>query len=414
MILVIILIAAAVPVAMAAGSAYMSGPNVVRAGDTITVSFSAGGGIYGGSGSISYDASLLTLQGCNAAIGGSWAVEFSGNNFVFYDNSMASPISNATIFTATFLVKASVHAGTQIAVSANNVTLSDGQKDMPVGTVTYSVNIAPPLSDNCRLAELTVGNAAITPGFSPDVLEYSASVPFEIAVLDVSATAEHSGAKVHIENPALAVAATTGVRITVTAENGKTRTYVIRVSRPQDPNYVPSDNARLKSLSVDGYTLSPVFSAQQKQYYVWLPYEAETVTVKAAVEDQRAKLTVGERSELIPGQRNDIPVTVTAENGTVEIYTVTVIRAPKHEDIESFLNGEPDTIPETEPTEEPTAAPTTEPETQPATDPSEPTDIPLPDAQTLSAPVLIVVFLGCALLGAAVGVAATLAASKKE
>lgn len=414
LILVIILIAAAVPVAMAAGSAYMSGPNVVRAGDTITVSFSAGGGIYGGSGSISYDTSLLTLQGCNAAIGGSWAVEFSGNNFVFYDNSMASPISNATIFTATFLVKASLPAGTKIAVSANNVTLSDGQKDMPVGTVTYSVNIAPPLSDNCRLAALTVGNAAITPGFSPDVLEYSASVPFEIAALDVSATAEHSGAKVYIENPALAVAATTAVRITVTAENGKTRTYVIRVSRPQDPNYVPSDNARLKSLSVDGYTLSPVFSAQQKQYYVWLPYEAETVTVKAAVEDQRAKLTIGERPELIPGQRNDIPVTVTAENGTVEIYTVTVIRAPKHEDIESFLNGEPDTVPETEPTEEPTAAPTTEPETQPATDPSEPMDIPLPDVQTLSAPVLIVVFLGCALLGAAVGVAATLAAGKKK
>ena len=30
----------------------MSGPSVVRAGDTITLSFSAGGGIYGGSGSV--------------------------------------------------------------------------------------------------------------------------------------------------------------------------------------------------------------------------------------------------------------------------------------------------------------------------------------------------------------------------
>jgi hypothetical protein len=341
-------------------------------------------------------------------------VEFSGNNFVFYDNSMAAPISNATIFTATFLVKASAPTDTKIAVSAHNVTLSDGQKDMPVGTVTYSVNIAPPLSDNCRLATLTVGNTAITPGFSPDVLEYSASVPFEIGVLDVSAIAEHSGAKIYIENPALAVAATTAVRITVTAENGKTRTYVIRVSRPQDPNYIPSDNAKLKSLSVDGYTLSPVFSEQQKQYYVWLPYEAETVTVKAMVEDQRAKLTVGEQPELIPGQGNDIPVTVTAENGKVEVYTVTVIRAPKHEDIDRFLNGELNTVPETEPTEEPTAAPATEPETQPATDPLEPMDMPSQEARTLSLPAMIVVFLSCALIGAAVGVTATFAAGKKK
>lgn len=266
--LVMILLVGTAPAAMAAGSAYMSGPDVVRAGDTITVSFSAGGGIFGGSGFISYDSSVLTLQSCSVAIGGSWAIEFSDNSFLFYDNNMDSPISNAVIFTATFLVDSAVPEGTVVSVSVSNLTLSDGQKDMPMGTVTYSAAIAAPLSDNCRLSALTVDNAAITPAFSPDVLEYSVSVPFEVSALNLSAAAEHSGAKVYIENPALAVAATTDVRVTVTAENGAARTYIIHVSRPQDPNYVPSSNANLKGLSVNGYVLSPAFSTEQKQYYV--------------------------------------------------------------------------------------------------------------------------------------------------
>ena len=90
--MIIIMLVSAAPAALAAGNAYLSGPGTVRAGDTITVSFCAGGGIFGGSGSISYDSAQLTLNGCSASIGGSWDVEFSGNNFVFYDNGLSSTV----------------------------------------------------------------------------------------------------------------------------------------------------------------------------------------------------------------------------------------------------------------------------------------------------------------------------------
>ena len=123
-LIVAVLLVSLAPAAFAAGSASMSGPAVVRAGDTITVSFVAGGGILGGSGSVSYDASKLTLKGYTQIIGGSWAVEFSGDNFVFYDNSMASPINGSTtIFTATFTVNAGLATGTAISVTASGVTL---------------------------------------------------------------------------------------------------------------------------------------------------------------------------------------------------------------------------------------------------------------------------------------------------
>jgi len=408
-ILVAVLVISIAPVVLAAGNAAMTGPGIIRAGDTLTVSFSAGGGIYGGSGCVSYDSNLLTLQGYTPVIGGSWAVEFNGNNFVFYDNSMASPISNAVIFTATFTVNASVTAGTVISVSADNVMVSDRTQDTYIGSTSYSVTVAPPLSGNCNLAAMTVNNAAITPTFSPDVLDYSASVPFEVASLDLAVAAEHPGAQVYVENTALAVAATTDVKVTVVAENGAARTYVIHVARAQDPNYVPSSNALLRELSVDGYALSPVFSADILHYYIWLPYEAGTVTVAAAAEDARASVAVGEIPELMPGKGTDIPVTVTAEDGTQLIYTVTAVRAPAYEDTDRFLNGEPEPE-ETQPATEPTTVPTTEPVTVPTAQPIElPQEEPAPET-VLSWNLLIV----ACVVSAGIGASAVLLAKGKK
>jgi len=412
-ILIIVMLVSAAPAAMAAGNAYMSGPGTVRAGDTITVSFCAGGGIFGGSGSISYDSAQLTLNSCSASIGGSWDVEFSGNNFVFYDNSMASPITDAVIFTATFTVNGSLAEGTVISVAVNNVTLSDGKQDMYIGTVSYSAAITPPLSDNCRLASLTVENASISPAFAPDVLEYSASVPFEISALQLSAAAEHGGAAVSVENPGLAVAATTAVRVTVTAENGTARTYVIHVSRPQDPNYVPSANADLSVLAVDGYQLSPAFSDEITTYYVWLPYETQSIAISAVTADHRAKAAVAEQPELIPGKGTEIVVTATAEDGTQKLYTVTAIRAPAHEDVEQFLNCETEPTEATEPTEVPVEESTAPPTTAPAAEPTEPEqEAGEEEESTLWG--LILAHAVCALVGAAVGVAVTLAVEKKK
>ena len=398
------LVASLAPAAFAAGSAWMSGPSVVRAGDVITVTFYAGGGIFGGSGSVSYDASQLTLQGYSQAVGGSWAVEFNGNNFVFYDNSMASPINDGTaIFTAAFQVNGGVAPGTGVTVTASGVTLSDGQADMGVGSPGYSVTVAEPLSDNCNLATLNVSNANISPAFSAGVTEYSASVPYETSALSVTATAEHPGAQVSIGDTYLSEAATTPVKVTVTAETGATKTYTIYVSRPRDPNYVESDNCNLSDLKVEGAALSPVFAADVMKYYVWLPYEAETVTVGATAEDGKASVTVDNSLPLEPGKGTDIPVTVTAENGTQKVYIVTAVRAPASEDVERYLNCPHETEPE--PTE-PVTEPVTE-STQPPTEETEPVVKPVEEPEK-NYDGLWWLFVLAAVVGAALGAAGML------
>ena len=365
LLLVIGVLLCMAPTVSAAGSAYWSGPDQVRAGDTITLTFCAGGGILGGNGSVSFDSSLLTLQGYSPSIGGSWAVEFTGNNFVFYDNSMASPITDSkAIFSATFVVSDSAAVDSTVSVSATGVTLSDGDQDMGVGTVSYSKTLLKPLSENCNLRTMVVSGATISPAFSPSTTSYSAKVPFTTSSISISATAEDAGAKVSVNNPELSAGKTTTVSVTVTAESGAKKTYSISVAREQDPDYKESVNTYLSSLTVKDYALSPAFSKDVTQYYVWLPYEAEDISIAATAEDSKSTAQVGSYTELTPGVRTDIPVTVTSEDGSTKVYTVTVVRAPAHDKVEEYLMGEREPVPEeTEPATEP------EPEeTEPATE----------------------------------------------
>lgn len=402
--LIVLLLAAQVPTVWAAGSASVKGPGTVRAGDTITVSFSAGGGIYGGSGTVSFDSSQLTLKKYSGSLSGSWKVEFNGNKFVFYDNDMSSPISGSkTIFKASFTVNKNLEPGTKISVSVGSIKVTDGSKDTGLGTKTYSATIAPPLSGNCKLASLTVSNANISPAFSTGTTSYTASVPFTTSSLKVSAKAEDPDAKVTIKNTKLTAGATTTVSITVKAPNGATKTYTIKVKRAQDPNYVPSSNAKLKQLSVKDFMLSPAFSQDVQQYYVWLPYEVDQISLEAAAEDKKAEVKIGKAENLEAGKATDIPVTVTAEDEKTRVtYTVTAIRAPAPSDMAALLN--PQT---TEPTEEPT---------EESTAPTEPVYTAPIDIRTDTMMIIYLIGGGilCLAMGVALGIGIKILADKKK
>ena len=363
LILMLCLSLVAVTASAASANASLTGPGTVRAGDTITLTFNLGGsGIFGASGALSYDSSQLTLTGTSQKIGNGWAVEFNGNNFVAYDNNLASPINgNTALFTATFTVNGGLSAGTAVNVSYTGVTASDGNADIGVGTVTYSATIAPPMSTDNTLKDLTVSNATISPAFSAGTTNYTAEVPFEVSKLEISASANDDKATVSINSPNLVPNGTTNVTVTVTAENGSAKYYVIAVTRAQDPNYVASSNNDLSGITVDGFLLSPVFSAENTQYVIWLPYETESVVIGGTAADSKASVTVEGGTELKAGQDNTIKVICTAEDGTQKVYTVIAKRAPAHDG-----STEP-----TEPPTQPTTVPTTQP-TEPSTVPTEP------------------------------------------
>lgn len=313
-------------------SATLTGAGIVRAGDTITLTFNLNGkGIYGAEGILNYDASQVSLVSTSQKIASPWMVEFNDNKFVAYDNNLATPISsNKAIFTITFKVKA-VATGTKINISCTEVIATDISNGVNIGTVSYSATVAAPLSTENNLSSLTVAGATLSPAFSAGTTSYTTTVPFSTSKLNVTATAKDSKAKVTVNSPNLVPGGKTNVTVTVKAENGSTKTYTIVVSREQDPNYVASANNNLSGISVEGFLLSPVFSADKTSYIVWAPYETESVKVTGTAADTKASVEVVGGENLAAGQDNEVKVVCTAENGDKKTYTVVVKRAAAHD-----------------------------------------------------------------------------------
>ncbi len=156
-----------ISVEVKAASGSLTGPEIVRAGDRITLSFNINGSnIYGVSGTLSYDSSQVTLIETSQKIASPWVVEFTDNNFVAYDSNLSSSINgNKTVFTVTFKVN-TVANGTNIKISYTDVKVSDGSANANVGTITYSATVVAPLSTDNNF-----GNQYVTDVVRKDISE---------------------------------------------------------------------------------------------------------------------------------------------------------------------------------------------------------------------------------------------------
>ncbi len=89
-----------------------------------------------------------------------------------------------------------------------------------------------------------------------------------------------------------------------------------------------SANADLATLTVSAGTLNPVFSPTTMSYGVSLPYSVTSLTVTATAADApwaTVEISPAQPMTLAEGV-NPVTVTVTAENGTQKVYTISVYR----------------------------------------------------------------------------------------
>ena len=340
-------------------TAALTGPTVVRAGNTIKLTFSVDGtGLTVISGVLNYDEDQLALSKTAVLIEGTWVVEFDGDTFRAYDETGENPINSETaLFTVSFRVD-DLSADTEVVVSVIDIKASaDPETEAEdVEAASYRVSITPPQSTVNTLNNLTVGNGTMSPAFRPDAYTYTVSVPFSVSKLELFYVVTDSKAKVSVNNPTLKAGETTKVTIKVTAENGSSATYTISVKREKDPNIEESGNNDLSGIRVGGFVLSPEFSPERTKYIIWLPYETDNLTVMGLTQDSAATVRTEGGRNLIAGADNEIRVICTAENGEEKVYTIIAKRAPAHEDLPS----QPDVQ---QPTTQPTTMPTTRPTT---------------------------------------------------
>lgn len=120
----------------------------------------------------------------------------------------------------------------------------------------------------------------------------------------------------------------TGARLTNMASDGWNNIADKSISiTVKEPVYIPpkvySSNNFLKSLGVEGYSISPEFSKDTKEYSVEVPNGTESVNIVADKEDTAASISgTGEVS--VSEGINKIEVKVTAENGNVNTYVINI------------------------------------------------------------------------------------------
>lgn len=203
---------------------------------TITVTFSSNVNIGAYAMRLTYDSSILEYS--SGADGG------GGGTLQFYNDYVNSTSKSYTI---TFQTKA---AGTSsLSLDAISVPCDAEANDMTVKSSNGSVTVSAPVeaSSNNNLAALNVAfvysdgrteGAALSPAFSADVTSYNLSAGEDVARLSLDATAADGKAAVQVSGTRMDPGSNT-TTITVTAENGAVKKYVIYTEKAQPSTTEP-------------------------------------------------------------------------------------------------------------------------------------------------------------------------------
>lgn len=111
----------------------------------------------------------------------------------------------------------------------------------------------------------------------------------------------------------------------------------VNIKEPVIINY-SSDND-LKSLSIEGFELSPKFDKKTLEYTSLVNADTTKIKINGEVNDKTAKVSGLGEFEVKEGL-NEFNIVVTAENGTTKTYVVKVTVPEKDPIMYSFKNGE--------------------------------------------------------------------------
>jgi len=204
-------------------------------------------------------------------------------------------------------------------------------KEKPVNTNTgtgtgNSNNNTTPVtkSSDATLKALKVDVEGLNPTFNKNTYIYTLSISSEVNSLKVTASTNHSKAKYSVTGNTNLKNGDNNVLITVTAENGSTKTYKIIVTKAEDPQKA---NAYLTNIVLDNATLNEEFVRETMDYTVAnVTHDVTKLQISAFPENSKATVKIEGNDELKVGE-NIIKILVTAEDGrTTKAYTIKLNR----------------------------------------------------------------------------------------
>ncbi len=301
--------------------ATISGPSQITAGQefTVTVGVANVTNMLGLSASFSYDSSKLTLvssKGLN-----DFSLTLGTKLVVDRLNAKSGSFSIASLV---FKAKTSFSLSTSAYVRIVNAQYSNGATDVDdFNTRQLTIKM---VSDNSYLKTLTVSQGSLS--FTKTTTDYVVIVENNTSSIVLGATADYSKSTISgLGTKSLSIYSNV-FNIVVTAENGSKRTYKVDVQR-KDTNGLaspPSSNNTLSQITIEGFDeFNSSFNKDTLEYTLNVGNLVSDLVVTAIAEDLKSKIEITQ-APLIVGS-NTIMIKVTAENGDIKTYLITVNRS---------------------------------------------------------------------------------------
>lgn len=247
---------------------------------------------------------------------------YSNVSSVTGDGTVTFYAKNSGTVTFNFADKSEQDSTSPITVTINATTTTQ-----PPTTTTAPPTTTQAKSTNANLASLHVtdsdGNEVeLSPSFSSNTYEYSATVDATIRTINIDATMEDSRANMVISNNAteeLVAGENNRITITVTAEDGTSKkAYVINIRRD-----ALTADATLKSLSIkecDDFK----FEEDKFSYNVRVANSVTKLTLDYEASSSDATVSITGNEDLEDGSK--VKILVTAEDGTKREYILNIVK----------------------------------------------------------------------------------------
>ena len=141
---------------------------------------------------------------------------------------------------------------------------------------------------------------------------------------------------IQIVQPTPAPTPTTPSNNTNTNSNSATKTATKRTS--SSTTSTKSSNAYLSKLQINQEGLTPNFNKNKTSYAVTVGENVNDLKVTAVVEDSKSKVAISGNTGLKNGD-NKVYITVTAQDGTKKVYTITVTKTGDANKSNSYLQN---------------------------------------------------------------------------
>lgn len=323
-VLLLAMLFAMVQVSQAASISVSAGQSTVSVGRTVAFTITVPSGCQVWTYSVSYSDNLTLESGDLAPMG------FSGDNRVNQLVFRANSTGTASVWIAegSFSMDGVNNERPSGSASVTIVSASTPDDSEPSGGGGSGGGSGSGGGDersaNNALTGLTVDTGTLNPAFDPAVTEYTLALPMKTGKLMITATPSDSKATVQGDGEVALQPGENKLAVTVTAENGDTKTYTITAKVAQEPTlFFDYDGAKLGVVKdVEGVVPPTGFTAAEPISHggdtlpIWVDASGKRTLVYLVDEQGAAGFYLYDKTEGILSPY--LPLTL---GGTTYIYT---------------------------------------------------------------------------------------------